>query len=56
MLTKEEVIEKLKTMNLSEVAREVGVTRVYLSNLANGGRPQVSYDMIERLSNYLEGK
>lgn len=54
MLTKDQMIIELKKRNLSEVARNTGVTRVYLSHLANGKRPQVSYEMVERISNYLE--
>lgn len=54
MLTKDGVITELKGRNISKVAREVKVTRSYLSNLANGGRKQVSWDMIKKLSDYLE--
>jgi len=54
MLTKDGVITELKGRNISKVAREVQVTRSYLSNLANGGRKQVSWDMIKKLSDYLE--
>lgn len=56
MLTKHEVVQELKNRNLSEVARNIGVTRVYLSNIANGGRPNVSWEMIKRISDYLEVK
>ena len=54
MLTKDEVVKNLQNRNLSKMSREVKVTRSYLSNLANGGRQQVSWDMIKKLSDYLE--
>ena len=54
MLTKEEVIEELKTRNFSEVARNIPVTRVYLSRLADGQHPNVSYEIIRVISEYLE--
>ena len=54
MLTKDEVVKNVQNRNLSKMSREVKVTRSYLSNLANGGRKQVSWDMIKKLSDYLE--
>lgn len=56
MLSKQDVIQKLQSINLSQMAKEVGVTRVWLSNLKHGKVPNVSYDMIEKLSDYFELK
>lgn len=56
MLSKQDVIQKLQSINLSQMAKEVGVTRVWLSNLKHGKVPNVSYDMIEKLSDYFESK
>tara|TARA_B100000795_G_scaffold190873_1_gene145464 strand:+ start:1604 stop:1777 length:174 start_codon:yes stop_codon:yes gene_type:complete len=54
MMTRLEMVKELKTRNLSQVARDISVTRVYLSHLANGKRPQVSWEMVKRISDYLE--
>jgi len=53
-MTRLEMVKELKTRNLSQVARDISVTRVYLSHLANGKRPQVSWEMVKRISDYLE--
>lgn len=53
MLTKDEMIQELKTRNLSEVARNVDVTRVYLSRIAGGKHPHISWEMVKKISDYL---
>lgn len=55
MLSIEEIREKLGDRNLSEMSRRLNITRVYLSAIRNG-RVTPSYHMVERLSNYLQGK
>lgn len=54
MLTLEQIKEKLKDRNLSEVGRRLGMTRAYLSALARG-KFQPSYENLKKLSDYLEG-
>lgn len=54
MMTIEEVAEKLAEKNRSEVARAVGATRSYINAIANGIRVNPSYEMIKKLSDYLE--
>ena len=53
MLTRDEVVKELKTRNLSEVARNIPVTRVYLSHIANGQHPNISWEMVKKISDYL---
>lgn len=54
MLSLDEIREKLKTANRAEVARAVGVTRSYISALANMERINPSYELIKKLSDYFE--
>ncbi len=53
MLTKDEMIRELKTRNLSEIARNIPVTRVYLSRIASGHHPHISWEMVKKISDYL---
>lgn len=54
MMTIDQIREKMADRNIAEVARRLGITRVWLSAILNGrGRP--SYEMLERISAYLEG-
>lgn len=50
----EELTEELKNHNLSEVARSIGVTRAYISALANGKRLNPTYEIIKKINEYLE--
>lgn len=52
MKTKEEVMGLLKCSNITRVARDLGMSRVHLTNFANGKRPNVSYDLVKKLSDY----
>jgi transcriptional regulator with XRE-family HTH domain len=54
MLTIEEIREKLQDRNLTKVAASIGITRVYLSAIANGKQLNPSYDIVKKLSDYLE--
>lgn len=56
MLTLEQIIESLKDRNLQVVANEIGVTRSYLSAITKSTRINPSYEVIKKLSDYLEGK
>lgn len=56
MLDIQQVIEKLQGMNYAQVAKDVGVTRSYICAIANKKRVNPSYEMIKRLSDYLEAK
>lgn len=55
MMTLEQIQESLKDKNLSEVARNVGVTRSYIHALAKGKRLNPSYEMLIKLSRELGG-
>ena len=53
MLSIEQIKEGMADRNITQVAARVGVTRVWLSAILSGrGKP--SYDMLEKLSNYLQ--
>lgn len=54
MLTIEEIKEKLKDRNLTEVAKNIGVTGAYLSAIRNGTKLNPSYEVVKKLSDYLE--
>lgn len=54
MLKLEQIIERLKDRNLSAVARAIGVTPAYLSAICRGVTTNPSYEMVKRLSDYLE--
>ena len=54
MMTIEQVVEKLQDRNLTKVAKSVGITRVYLSAIANGKQLNPSYEIVKKLSDYLE--
>jgi len=56
MMTLDEVRAALNDRNLSMVAESVGVTRSYLSAIRSGKAGNPSYEMVKRLSEYLEGK
>lgn len=55
MLNIEQIRERLSDRNLSEVARRLKITRPYLSAIKNG-RVTPSYKLVEKLSDYIEGK
>jgi transcriptional regulator with XRE-family HTH domain len=55
MLTIEQIREKLKDKNLSEVGRRIGFTGAYLSAICRGVAKNPSYEMVKKISDYLEG-
>ena len=56
MLSLEEIREKLKDRNLSEVSRRTGIGYANLAAIANGTRNNPSYQVLKPLCDYLEGK
>ena len=54
MLNKNEIIAKLKDMNLSAVARGAGVNYGTLHHFAKNKDSNVSYETVRKLSNYLQ--
>lgn len=50
----ERIREMLKGQNYSEVARQVGVTRAYISAIAKGTRTNPSDPLVKSLLVYLE--
>jgi predicted transcriptional regulator len=54
MLTIEQVSEKLKDKNYSEVAKCVGVTRSYIQAIANGVKVNPSYGVVFKIWQCLE--
>lgn len=54
MLKLEEIIQRLQDRNLSAVARAIKVTPAYLSAICRGVTTNPSYEMVKRLSDYLE--
>jgi transcriptional regulator with XRE-family HTH domain len=54
MKTLDEIRRLLEGRNLARVGREVGLTRAYLSRIRRGEACNPSYDVVERLSAYLE--
>lgn len=56
MLTLEEIKKKLSDRNISAVAKNIGMTRQFISAVKTGKAPNPSYDTVKKLSDYLEGK
>lgn len=54
MLSIEQIREKLKDRNLTEVSKRINITRVYLSAIRSG-KVTPSYKTVALLSDYLEG-
>ena len=54
MLTIEQIQIRLKDRNLTEVGRAIGVTGAYLSAIRKGVKINPSYDVIKKLSDYLQ--
>jgi transcriptional regulator with XRE-family HTH domain len=54
MLTIKEIQEKLKDRNLAAVARNIGYTRAGVHKLASGKSKKPTYELIKKLSDYLE--
>jgi DNA-binding Xre family transcriptional regulator len=54
MLSLEEILSRLKDRNLQAVAAGSGVSDATLYKLTNGYSKKVSYDVVKRLSDYLE--
>jgi DNA-binding Xre family transcriptional regulator len=55
MLTIEEVASRLQNVNLSEVSREIDLSRVTLIKLKHGKTKNCHYDTLRKLSDYFEG-
>lgn len=55
MLTLEEIKERLSDRNISAVAKNIGMTRQFISAVKTGRAPNPSYDTVKKLSDYLEG-
>lgn len=56
MLLLSEVREQLGDKNLKEVARRTGLAYDTVWRVFRGDTKRVSYDVVVRLSDYLEGK
>jgi len=54
MLTPDEIKTKLKPMNISEVSRSTDISRLTLHRFIHDIEKRTSYDMIKKLSDYLE--
>lgn len=54
MLTIEEIREKLSDRNLSEVGRRLGIKPTWMTDFVRNKRPNPSYEMVKKLSDYLE--
>ena len=54
MMSLEEIREQLNKRNMSEVAREIGVTSAYLSAIKRGVKVNPSYDTVKKLSEALK--
>lgn len=54
MLTLKQIIEKLKDRNLSYIGRELDISPQYMADLAKGKATNPSYEILEKLSNYLK--
>lgn len=53
ILTIEEIIEKLKDRNLSEVARRTNLSTPTVNRISNGKGGNVGYETVKTLSDYL---
>ena len=56
MLTLKEIITRLQHHNLSSVSRAVNISRQTLSNIVNKKNKNPSYEVLEKLSLFLEGE
>lgn len=56
MMSLEQIQEELKERNMSEIAREVGVTGAYLSAIKRGVKVNPSYETVKKLSDALRSK
>ena len=54
MMILEEVIEKLKPMNLSVIARETKLPYITVWKIANARHKNVPYEAVKTISDYLE--
>lgn len=54
MLTLKKIIEKLKDRNLSYIGRELDISPQYMADIAKGKATNPSYEILEKLSNYLK--
>lgn len=56
MLDLDQIKERLKTVNKTQMARDIKVTSVYLQFIQSGERSNPSYDMMKKISDYLEAR
>lgn len=56
MLTIEEIQALLKDRKLNAVAKVCEISYPTILKIANGPHKQVSYEMVKKVSDYLEGK
>lgn len=56
MLTLENIRKALQDRNLQKVAEATGYTRSYLAAIRRGSAENPSYQVVKRLSDYLEQK
>lgn len=54
MLDLNQIIDKLKDRNLAAVAAKIKVTRAYLSAIVRGDKKNPGYEIVKKLSDYLE--
>lgn len=54
MLTIEEIQARLKHRNLSRVSEDTGISVSYLSMIKRGERTNPAYDVVKKISDYLE--
>jgi predicted transcriptional regulator len=54
MKTLADIRQELQGRNLAEVGRGVGLTRAYLWKIRAGEKVNPSYEVVKRLSDYLE--
>lgn len=56
MLTIEEIKKRLQDRNLKEVSRRTGIGYAYLHALATGRRENPTYQVMVKISDYLEAE
>ena len=54
MLDLDQIKERLKTVNKTQMARDIKVTSAYLQFIQSGERSNPSYGMLKKISDYLE--
>lgn len=54
MMDLTQTVKALKATNKKKMARDIGVTQVYLQAISDGVRVNPSYVMLKKISDYLE--